>query len=382
MYVVKYFFLIVLCLIESNTKELNIIAEPGKTYYLPGDVANVRVVVTGKGSVDKPFVISGLKNKSKFLGRSNIYCKASNVILQDINFVNNNISYKGNEALIKIGDKKLNVSNVTIKNCKITYTNKFIDKDKETQFFWIRITAENTIIDNCTFEGKQNRLPIIHIDANRKGNVIKNSTFKNVNSRKGEALEAIRVGLADGASNCKIVNNKFINYHGDSETISCKADGILIESNMFTDSRSGVSLRWADNCIINNNRFLNTINPVRISGSGHLIRGNHFEGKYTRNISLMKGVKLKANEVKLYKPVKNIKIEKNTFNAPLEFRVLEVGEASVWPEDVILENNYLKIDGKVTKMKDLTIKSKFFLQKEVKYEIRKDKSKVYTYHIK
>lgn len=383
MYGLKYCILLFLLAINSDdVKQIKIVAEPGKTYYLQENVENTRIIITGQGSVEKPFVISGLKNNTKLSGSSHIYCKANNVIIQNISFVNNNISYKGNEALIKIGDKKLSVKGVTVKDCDFIYSDIFPDKDKETQFFWIKVTAENTIVDNCVFEGKQNRLPIIHVDANKKGNIIKYSTFKNVKSRKGEALEAIRVGLTDGTSGCKILNNKFINYHGDSETVSCKADDVVIEGNEFIDSRSGVSLRWADNCVIKNNQFLNTVSPIRISGSGHVISGNRFEGKYTRNISLMKGAQLKQNEVKLYKPAKNIIIEDNTFNAPLELRLLEMKETSVLPDNIVLKNNSLKVKGNETKMKNQTINSAFFSNKNIKPEVRKDNSKVFTYPIK
>src|SRR5699024_9217982 len=129
----------------------------------------------------------------------------------------------------------------------------FVDEGKKTQFHWINVFGEDITIKNCIFQGKRNRLPIIHINSNFSNVIVENNLFEDVPSRSGGALEAIRVGLVDGPSNSLIINNRFINYYGDSETISVKADNCRIVNNEFTDCRSGINIRYANNCIISKN---------------------------------------------------------------------------------------------------------------------------------
>jgi len=156
-----------------------------------------------------------------------------------------------------------------------------------------------------------------------------------VKPRVGEALEAIRVGLGNARSNCRILNNKFINYAGDSETISCKSNGVTIASNYFKDCRSGVSLRLSDSSIIENNRFVNTTWPVRISGIGHTITKNVFDSP-TSSITFMTGG---ANCV--YKAVNGININDNVFVGKIILKVLRSGKCDVAPVGLNVQNNYL-----------------------------------------
>ena len=213
-------------------REIKITAESGKSYILPDRLVDTRIIIVGIVDKNSPFILSG-NGKTQLLGNSSIQCTTSNIIIKDLNFVNNLITYKESDALISIGSAKKNISNIVITNCHMSYIGKFPDKDVSSQFFWIKLSGRDVSVDKCLFEGKQNRLPIIHVESGKRAIVISNCIFKNVSCRKGEALEAIRIGLADGDSDCKIIKNEFLNYHGDSETISCKASGILIENNKF-----------------------------------------------------------------------------------------------------------------------------------------------------
>jgi len=368
----SYCLILFFFLTKVNAKDIEIFAIPGGVYNLPKSLHNVRIKIIGSGSQTAPFRILGDSNKSVMTGESSIFCIASYVSIENVIFSNNNID-PANKALVRIGTVTSNsTKNVVIKKCDFRFLKVFPDSDIITQFFWIQATAPKTIIDQCTFEGKQNRLPIIHIDAGYQGNIISNCIFKNVKSRAKGALEAIRVGLTKGSSNCKIINNTFSNYFGDSETISIKADGASIIGNKFIKCRSGVCIRWGDNCTIKSNSFINTISPVRIAGSGNRIEKNVFRGQ-ERGITLMKGGPS-------YKAIKSLTIIDNIFYDGFYLRILESENSFTLPENIKLKGNKKMQNGKKVIIKDRLINSDFF-KKDFKNETRKDRIKAFKYSV-
>ena len=241
-FVFLFVFLFISSYIDSQTL-VNIDAEPGGSYFIKR-AHNINLLVSGSGSVDSPFVIDG--RGISLTGDSHIRLsnQSSNIIIKNIKFVNNEISHRKSTGIIEVGqNKKSLVNNIIIQNIEFYFKNSsFSDKDKKTQFYWIRISGNNILVKNCIFEGKRNRLPIIHIDSGFENVLIKRNIFKNVPSRVGEALEAIRVGLEDGKCDTRITENTFLRYSGDSETISIKASGVQVDNNQFIDCRSGVVL--------------------------------------------------------------------------------------------------------------------------------------------
>ncbi len=347
----------------SSPNRLEIKATPGGIYYLPAKVENVHIFVTGEALSNKPFRIVGTKNRTEILGNSFIKISgvASNISIENVKFINNVINEKESSALIEIGQAhKYTVTDISIKNSEITYTQKFNDQDVATQFFWIKVSANNVRITRCQFENKQNRLPIIHVDANYLNVVIENSAFLNVMPRKGEALEAIRIGLIDGNTNTIIRHNRFSNYHGDAETISCKADGVNISDNVFENSRSGVSVRFANSCIIKNNTFINTINPVRVAGRNNRIIGNTFKGS-ENSIVLMVGGKDNSPYGYTYPPVNDLSIIGNTFSENnYSLLLIRSGKDSILPDKVRYESNYSAIKSKKIKLLNRELTSNDF----------------------
>lgn len=327
-------------ILSQNCKasDLRITARAGGVYMLPANLTDTHIIVTGRGSSSQPFVINGVNGKTELHGDSYIRIIGDYIMVNDVSFVNNNINFLSSQALLEVGTKKQLSNHVTIRDCSFNYTGQFHDLDKASQFYWILISGKGDLIDNCVFEGKQNRLPVIHVNAfnwDGDGNIISNCTFQNVKPRVGEALEAIRVGLGSARSNCRILNNKFINYAGDSETISCKSNGVTIASNYFKNCRSGVSLRLSDSSIIENNRFVNTTWPVRISGEGHTITKNVFDSPAS-SITFMTGG---SNCV--YKAVSGININENVFVGKITLKVLRTGKCDVAPAGLNVQNNFL-----------------------------------------
>ncbi|MCQ6960947.1 chondroitinase-B domain-containing protein [Mucilaginibacter aquariorum] len=322
--------------------DIHINAAPGQVYNLPASLNDTHIIITGSGSSGAPFIVAGAGGKTTLRGNSSIIVTGDFITIRNVSFVNNQINYRDYEALIQIGTKKNSANNNTISNCDFQYTGTFPDMDVKSQFYWIEFFGKTNLVDKCTFEGKQNRLPVIHV--NSKGwtgdnNTISNCIFKNVKSRKGEALEAIRIGFGNSRSNCKIINNNFFNYFGDAETISCKSNGVIVSGNTFTDCRSGVSLRLGDSCQIINNKFTNTVWPVRISGTGHVISNNVFDSPAS-SITFMKG----GNGCS-YKAVDNITVNDNVFVGKLDLKVLQSSDCDELPKGVLMRNNFLYTNG-------------------------------------
>ncbi|MES2268138.1 MAG: chondroitinase-B domain-containing protein [Bacteroidota bacterium] len=322
----------------AKADDIRINATPGQVYNLPAILNDTHIIITGSGSSGAPFILAGSGSKTTLSGNSSIFITGDFITVRNLSFINNQINYRENEALMQIGTKKNAANNNTISNCDFRYTGTFPDMDVRSQFYWIEFFGKTNVVDKCIFEGKQNRLPVIHV--NSKGwtgdnNTISNCIFKNVKSRKGEALEAIRVGFGNSRSNCKIINNNFVNYFGDSETISCKSSGVNVSGNTFTNCRSGVSLRLGDSCQINNNKFTNTVWPIRVSGAGHVISNNVFDSP-TSSITFMKG----GNGC-TYKTVDNIIVNDNVFVGRLDIKVLQSSDCDEVPKSIVMRNNFL-----------------------------------------
>jgi parallel beta-helix repeat protein len=335
-------FLTFVSISAVKAADIRINATPGQVYNLPASLNDTHIIITGSGSSGAPFIVAGAGGKTTLRGNSSIIVTGDFVTIRNVSFVNNQINYLEYEALLQIGTKKKAANNNTISNCDFLYTGTFPDMDVKSQFYWIEFYGKTNLIDKCTFEGKQNRLPVIHV--NSKGwigdnNTISNCIFRNVKPRKGEALEAIRVGFGNSRSNCQIINNNFFNYFGDSETISCKSSGVVISGNTFTDCRSGVSLRLGDSSLITNNKFTNTVWPVRIAGTGHVISNNVFDSR-TSSITFMKG-----GTGCTYKTVDNITINDNVFVGQLDLKVLQPSDCDEQPKGVLLRNNFLYTNG-------------------------------------
>ncbi|NGM67221.1 chondroitinase-B domain-containing protein [Sphingobacterium sp. SGR-19] len=361
----------ILFLAVCNAKVINVQAVPGGIYYVSGDNRDLQIVVKGKGTETRPFVIRPRSKDAIMRGNSFIKLdnQCANIIIRDLTFEDNVIQYKSSTSLIEIGrSKKSTVTNIRIENVEFRSRNGFKDRDKETQFHWINIFGNNVVINKCRFSGKRNRLPIIHVNSNFDNNVIRDNIFQDVPSRAAGALEAIRVGLADGDSDVRIVGNSFINYHGDSETISIKANGAVLSDNTFINSRSGISIRYGNNCDIVNNTFSNTVTPIRIAGSNHRIVGNTFnKNKKDASITFMVGGKSYPN-------VENIEISRNQFNLKnVTFNCIQFPNHHSFPSDIRLSQNYqngIPLENKHTNIENNRIATK---------NKRSDNTVLYTY---
>lgn len=333
-----FLFLFIFWGASLKAKTIYVEAVPGGSVLLPESIKDAKVIVSGQGRADAPFIIGSKGKKSILTGESFIkignQCK--NIVIRDIEFLNNLIKYRESTSLIEVGDsKRSEIENIIIERTEFIFNKPFVDKGKGTQFHWINIFGNNVTVKDCIFKGKRNRLPIIHINSNFKDVLIENNVFKDVPPRNGGALEAIRIGLIDGPSNALIINNKFLNYHGDSETISIKADNVRVIGNEFTACRSGISIRYADNCIINKNIFNNTTTPLRMVGTGHLVFNNVFnENESSSSITFMMGGQY-------YPDVKDITFYGNVFNTEkFILRMIQFPNHNEPPKDLRFEDNY------------------------------------------
>lgn len=331
--------LVLLSLITSPSLGASLIVEasPGKVYQLPDTLRNTHVIITGNGSPKANFKLRGAKGFTVLTGNSSIEVRGNHIIIEHLIFSNNELDFTKNQALVQVGNSKFNAQYITLRDCQFRYTRKFNDRDTKSQFFWIQVFGQNSLIESCSFEGKQNRLPILHFNADDwapDNNIVSTCIFRNVPSRLGEALEAIRIGHGNSRSNSKIIDNQFINYAGDSETISCKSNGIFINGNIFTNCRSGISMRLSDSSEVANNVFKDTIWPIRVSGIGHVIKNNIFDGT-TSSIALMKGGSSCS-----YKPVDELLIKNNIFFRLAELKVLQTDECNEMPGNLTAIDNY------------------------------------------
>ncbi|MEP3970013.1 MAG: chondroitinase-B domain-containing protein, partial [Nonlabens sp.] len=217
-----------------------------------------------------------------------------------------------------------------------------------------------------SFEGKKNRLPIIHVQSKNRKTIINNNFFGNVAPRKGEALEAVRIGLGDGPAECTLASNTFFKYHGDSETVSVKADKVRLVNNQFIYCRSGISLRGSDNSIVEENVFSYANTPLRISGKGHKIFDNIFKGNTGPDIVLMTGG---PN----YNPVSNNEIFNNYFYDQFNVGLLTYQNYDIMPDHISLHDNYVIGNSINSPLQDVTfLKSSFSKKSITEVRVSKD----------
>lgn len=156
--------------------------------------------------------------------------------------------------------------------------------------------ASNNFIFQNTFDGNRT-LGIVLMTRNiendkySRSNHIYSNIFCNIPSVKsvypysnGNGLEAIQLGNGSSVGrwwdmDTRIFNNLFFNIIGDgSEIVSIKSSGNRVHKNTFLDNLSGLTIRYGNNIIVEENIFINTKRGVRVFGGGHSIRGNYFSG--------------------------------------------------------------------------------------------------------
>lgn len=315
-------------------KKVTINAEPGGEYLVESG-RDIQITVIGSGTVSKPFRILGRENKNHLQGNSFIQVLGSNILIENIEFSDNLIGYVQSRGLISIGTYKKVVDNVSLKNIKFIGKDRFKTFDGKTQFHFIYINGNGVNVTDCVFTNKINRLPIIHVDAGLKNVLISNCEFKDVKEPKFDlAIEAIRVGLGSGETDLNINRNRFVNYYGDSELISVKCDRVRITNNYFLNTRSGVSIRYGNHCLISENYYENVYTPVRISGQYIEISKNTFKNKNNRSIFLMYGG---AN----YLQVKNVDIIGNTFLDYFNIYGIQPQGHNLNPMNIVMKKNVI-----------------------------------------
>src|SRR5690606_32953271 len=103
-----------------------------------------------------------------------------NIIIEGINYVENDIRYGESRGLISAGEINNKIDNVKLLNISITGKTYFSSYDMKTQFHYMYVNSDNLVIENCSFKNKVNRLPIIHVNSNLKNVKIQNNTFSEV----------------------------------------------------------------------------------------------------------------------------------------------------------------------------------------------------------
>lgn len=293
---------------------------PSDTIYLEdGTLRGYEVNLSQAGAV----LAARNPGKTIITGAVSINISASNVVVRDIVF-RDVYTVGKNVDLISISG-----SDCEISNCIIYNTDGFASKKT---YYWLTIGGKRNKIIGNSFVGKENKAPLIYVlsdNENQGQHVIKQNLFARIKPLGKNGLSAIRVGLKTERpikSGTTISENVFHECDGELEIISNKSNGNTYASNLFSNSRGGLTLRWGNDCVVKDNQFVSSANTsigVRVAGSGHEIHNNYFDlvgGPNAAAVVFMVG---SENADCGYQPVKNVKVHDNEFHGNADWKIME-----------------------------------------------------------
>lgn len=207
-------------------------------------------------------------------------------------------------------------------NSNVSYVNFFKgkkNKAKDNSFLSKRIYGN--YIDASVY-GNGNNEHLI------KGNKFSNLELGDCDSCKASFIKLGSCGAEHSTAeiNAKITveNNVFENYnsgqHNYYETISNKSSGNHFKGNTFINCNGALKLRCGNNCTVEANRFIGEdsnqnfmfMDGIDISGKGHVIFNNYFEGLTRYPISLVSGNNRSHTKDFSYTPIDSLVLSFNT----------------------------------------------------------------------
>ena len=338
----------------SNTTELlksGLQANAGDTVLIKsGSYANCNLILSAKGTKEKPIVFLAEKPGTVFItGSSYLHISGNYITISGIVFKE---GYAGKSHVWQF-----NHGNEVANHCRITASSiqSFNNSLRLDENHWLTLSGKNNRVDHCNFTNKTNLGVLVAVllddDRSRMNDHLIDSNYFGIRKPLGSnAGEMIRVGVSQHCtfySNTIIKNNFFEYCDGETEIISIKSCGNKVVGNVFKECQGAVVLRHGNNNTIEGNLFYGNdkegTGGVRVINEGNWIVNNfmsHCKGQGFRSpLAIMAGVfNSPANR---YLPVRDAVIANNTFLNCGPFSISEGKDAerSVDPKNVLLLNN-------------------------------------------
>lgn len=342
-------------IIVRNSEELmaaNKKAIPGDTILLEnGEWKNISIKLDCKGTKEKPIIFKAQSaGKVNITGKSNLKIGGEYITVDGLYFTN---GYSGNEPVITFRTSKDQVG----KNCRVTNSviNNYNNAKRMEENNWVTFYGKNNRLDHCSFIDKKNMgvLLAVILDDERSRENYHSIDFNYFGRRPvlgSNGGEIIRVGVSQHCqfnSNTKISNNLFEHCDGETEIISIKSCGNIIQDNIFKESQGSLVLRHGDNNLVLGNLFWGNdkvaTGGVRVINKGQVVRNNVFYkcmgSGFKAPIAIMNGIP--NSPAHRYVQVTNAEIKNNIFYecSPISFGEGSDAERSLPPDNVEFINN-------------------------------------------
>ena len=245
----------------------------------------------------------------------------------------------------------------------------------ETKFSWVTFAGESNLVDHCYFRGKDNPNPVISNYFGFRHNTVTACYFKDIphNLSKYTARIFEIWGGVESNTNADfngglftVQGNLFDHAGGDGSIIVIKSNRNRVIGNTFLASGGVINMRAGNFNTFENNIFLGMgvkgSQGIRMSGVGHVVRGNYISGcdegiivscgDYIAKdltgkfVPTLRGTP--SIQIPFYRQVKNLTLKNNVLvgnkNADLDigarYRVGWPGwQTILLPEDNLIENN-------------------------------------------
>ena len=326
-------------------------ARPGDTITVAnGTYRDTELVLTAKGSPDKPIVVMAQTPGGVILsGTSTLRLAGTGLEVNGLHFTNG-YAPKGAVIEFRAGGEVANHCRLT--QCTI---DNYDPASRETEYSWILLYGRYNRFDHNSIIGKRNSGVTLAVILDEERNQQNHHRIEynyfgyrpNLGSNGGET---IRVGTSQSSlstSATYIQHNFFEQCNGEVEVVSIKSCDNVIRHNTFYESAGVLALRHGHRNLVEGNAFIGNGKPftggLRIINEGHTVRNNFFSGlrgdRFFAALAIMNAV---PNSLpNRYHQVKDVTITGNTW-VDCDHIVFGVGkdmERTLAPEGVTLSGN-------------------------------------------
>lgn len=316
-----------------------------------GEWRDFELVITGKGTGDKPIVVRPEQpGKVMLTGQSSLRIGGEHIHVTGLVF-KDGYSPRGEVVAFRRtkGDRARNsrVSEVVI--------DRFNKPDRSESDYWVALDGRNNRFDHNHLVGKSNQgvTLAVRLDTEEdrdNGHRIDHNYFGPRPVLGSNGGETIRIGTSQYSmfrSGTVVENNVFDRCDGEVEIISNKSNGNVFRENLFLRSRGALTLRHGDDNLVERNVFLghgkDYTGGLRVINRNQTIRGNYMEGLrgtgFSSALTVMNGVP--NSPVNRYVQVDKALIERNTVvdSARMTLAAGSDAERSAVPVNSVMRNN-------------------------------------------
>lgn len=287
-----------------------------------GEWRDFELVVTGKGTSDKPVVVRSQEAGKVFLtGQSSLRIGGEHVHVSGLVFKN---GYSPRGEVIAFRRSKDDVAhNSRVSEVVIDHFSK---PDRFDDDYWVGLYGRNNRFDHNHLVGKTNQGVTLAVrldseESRENGHRIDHNYFGPRPVLGSNGGETIRIGTSQYSmfrSGTVVESNVFDRCDGEVEIISSKSNGNVFRGNLFLRSRGTLTLRHGDDALVERNVFVghgkDYTGGIRVINRRQTVRGNYMEGLrgtgFASALTVMSGVP--NSPVNRYVQVENAVIEGNT----------------------------------------------------------------------